>query len=167
MPPAAPDERKNLSYAGIVDDARVKIDLESVTAANWRACAALTVHPEQQQYVNAVTHYLCLCHYGRLWQPLAAVRDGAVVGFCMWAVDDDRSRWIGGVVVDAGRQRSGIGRAMVGALVDRLAADPDCANVALSYAPENTAARALYASLGFVETPEREDGEIVARWTRR
>jgi diamine N-acetyltransferase len=144
----------------------VTIHLEPVTAGNRRACAALTVHPAQQQYVNAVTHYLCLCHYGELWQPLAAVRDGEVVGFCMWAVDG-RSRWIGGVVVDAGRQRSGIGRAMVGALVDRLAADPDCTSVALSYVPENTAARALYASLGFVETPEMEDDEIVARWTRR
>lgn len=142
----------------------VEITLEPVTADNWRACAALTVHPEQQEYVNAVTHYLCMCNYGDLWQPLAAVRDGAVVGFCIWAVDDDRSRWIGGVVVDAARQRTGIGRAMVGALMDRLAAEPDCGDVALSYVPENTAARALYASLGFVETGEMEDDEIVARW---
>lgn len=142
------------------------ITLEPVTADNWRACAALTVHPDQREFVNAVTYYLCLCHYGDTWQPLAAVRDGEVVGFCMWGIDDDRSRWIGGVVVDAARQRTGIGKAMIGALVERLAADPDCPNVALSYQPENKAARALYASLGFVETGELEDDEIVARRTR-
>ena len=142
------------------------ITLEPVTAANWRACAALTVHPGQREFVNAVTYYLCLCNYGDTWQPLAAVRDGEVVGFCMWGIDDDRSRWIGGVVVDAARQRTGIGRAMIGALLERLAADPDCPNVALSYSPDNAAARALYASLGFVETGELEDDEVVARWTR-
>ncbi|GAA3349104.1 GNAT family N-acetyltransferase [Amorphoplanes nipponensis] len=141
------------------------ITLEPVTAANWRACAALTVHPEQREFVSAVTHYLCLCHYGGLWQPLAAVRDAEVVGFCMWAVDDDGSRWIGGVVVDAARQRTGVGRGMIRALTQRLAAEPGCVNVALSYVPENKAARALYASLGFVETGELEDDEIVARWT--
>jgi diamine N-acetyltransferase len=142
---------------------RVDLTLEAVTADNWRACAALTVQPDQQPFVNAVTYYLCLCNYGDTWHPLAAVRDGEVVGFCMWGIDDDRSRWIGGVVVDAGRQRTGIGRAMIRTLLDRFAAEPDCPNVALSYQPENQAARALYASLGFVETGETEDDEIVAR----
>ncbi|GID93481.1 GNAT family N-acetyltransferase [Amorphoplanes digitatis] len=141
------------------------ISLEPVTKDNWRACAALAVRPDQRDFVNDVSYYLCLCHYGDLWRPLAVVHDGEVVGFCMWAVDDDRSRWIGGVVVDAARQRAGIGRALVTALRERLAAEPDCPNVALSYAPENGAARALYASLGFVETGEVDDGEVVARWT--
>ena len=141
------------------------ISLEPVTKDNWRACVALSVRPDQREFVNEVSHYLCLCTYGGLWQPLAAVRDGEVVGFCMWAVDDDRSRWIGGVVVDAARQRGGIGRAIISALQARFAAEPDCPNVALSYSPENTAARQLYASLGFTETGEREDDEVVARWT--
>jgi diamine N-acetyltransferase len=141
------------------------ISLEPVTKDNWRGCAALSVRPDQRDFVNDVAHYLCLCAYGGLWQPLAVVLDGEVVGFCMWAVDDDRSRWIGGVVVDAARQGAGIGRAMVTALREQLAAEPDCPNVALSYAPENAAARALYASLGFVETGELDDDEIVARWT--
>ena len=34
---------------------------------------------------------------------------------------------------------------------------------ALSYAPENTVARSLYASLGFAETGEVDDDEVVAR----
>ena len=150
---------------GIDENARVEITLEAVTAANWRSCAALAVRPDQQEFVNPVTYYLCLCTYGGSWQPLAAVRDGEVVGFCMWATDDDRSRWIGGVVVDAARQRTGIGRAMIRVLMDQLAAEPECPNVALSYAPGNKAARALYASLGFVETGELEDDELVARWS--
>jgi diamine N-acetyltransferase len=38
-----------------------------------------------------------------------------------------------------------------------------CRSCALSYSPQNTVARALYQSLGFVETGEIEDGELVAR----
>jgi diamine N-acetyltransferase len=145
----------------------MEITLEPVTAANWRACAALTVHPAQQRFVNAVTYYLCLCLYGGLWQPLAVRRGDRTVGFVMWAVDDDRSRWIGGLVVDAAEQRTGVGTAVVRALTERFAAEPDCPNVALSYDPENTAARELYRRLGFTETGEMEDDEIVARWTPR
>ena len=44
----------------------------------------------------------------------------------------------------------------------RLAAD-GCDSVALSYSPGNAVARALYLSLGFEETGEMEDDEVVAR----
>ena len=140
------------------------IALEPVTADNWRACAALKVHPSQQRFVNDVTYYLCLCTYGDVWQPLAVTRDGEVAGFVMWGVDDDRSRWIGGLVVDAAHQRQGIGHEVVRQLRERLIAEPDCPNVALSYAPDNTAARHLYRTLGFHETGETEGTELVARW---
>lgn len=149
------------------EDPSSVIRLEPVTADNWRQCAALRVRPDQSDFVQPVTYYLCLCAYGTTWQPLAITWDGAVVGFVMWGVDDDRSRWIGGLVVDADAQRGGVGRAALRQLLDRFAAEPDCPNVALSYPPENSAARALYASLGFVETGETEDdgAELVARWT--
>jgi diamine N-acetyltransferase len=141
-----------------------EITLVPVDAGNWRDCAALSVRPEQEQFVSAVTYYLCLCNYGALWQPLAVQRGAETAGFVMWGVDDDGSRWIGGLVVDAAQQRGGVGRSIVRALQERFAAEPDCPNVALSYSPGNTVARALYASLGFVETGEMEDDEIVARW---
>ncbi|MFI5933228.1 GNAT family N-acetyltransferase [Actinoplanes sp. NPDC051494] len=141
------------------------VELEPVTKENWRTCAGLTVHPAQKDFVADVTYYLCMCNYGDTWHPLAVRLEGQVVGFCMWARDDDGSRWIGGVVVDAARQRQGIGRAMVTALRDQLAAVPGTPNVALSYQPANTAARALYLALGFVETGEVEDDEVIARWT--
>lgn len=140
------------------------ISLEPVTAGNWRDCAALTVHPGQKDFVAAVTYYLCMCHYGDTWNPLAVVRGGVVVGFVIWAVDDDGSRWIGGLVVDAEHQRQGIGREIVRQLRERLIAEPGTPNVALSYQPANTAARDLYLSLGFVETGETEDDEVIARW---
>ena len=140
------------------------VELTDVTAENWRDCADLQVSEDQLEFVAPVTRYLCLCHYGGLWQPLAISAGGAVVGFVMWAVDpDDRSGWIGGLVVGRRHQRRGYGRAAVTALLERLRREQGCASAALSYSPDNLAARALYASLGFVETGEHEDDELVAR----
>ena len=140
------------------------VDLRDVTPENWRACADLEVTPEQTAFVAPVTRYLCLCHYGGVWRPLAVYEGGDVAGFVMWAVDPaDTSGWIGGLVIDRRRQRRGLGRATVAALVERLRAQHGCASCALSYSPDNTAARALYHSLGFVETGEAEDDEVVAR----
>jgi diamine N-acetyltransferase len=140
------------------------VELSDVTAGNWRACADLEVSDDQRAFVTPVTRYLCLCHYGGVWHPLAVTSGGEVVGFAMWAVDaDDRSGWIGGLVVGREHQRKGYGRAAVLALLERLRREQGCTSAALSYAAENAAARALYLSLGFAETGEREDDELVAR----
>jgi diamine N-acetyltransferase len=143
------------------------IELAPVTAGNWRDCAALRVRPDQDEFVQSVTYYLCLCNYGSTWHPLAITRDATVVGFVMWGIDDDQSRWIGGLVVDASAQGGGVARSVLAQLLYRFSAEPDCPNVALSYAPGNTVARNLYASLGFRETGEIEDDEVVARWSRQ
>jgi diamine N-acetyltransferase len=84
----------------------------------------------------------------------------------MWATDDDEgSVWMGGLVIDQTTQGRGIGRAAVKAFIDRFTCDAE-GHIALSYDPENGAARSLYASLGFVETGEMEGDEIVARYRR-
>ncbi|MDP9397231.1 MAG: GNAT family N-acetyltransferase [Actinomycetota bacterium] len=99
-----------------------------------------------------------------MWHPLAVFCDGAVVGFVMWGVDEaDGSHWIGGLVIDAARQQEGLGRATVASLVRRLAESQSARRFALSYSSSNTVARDLYARLGFRETGEVEDDEVVAR----
>jgi diamine N-acetyltransferase len=143
----------------------VDVRLDPIGAQNWRGCAALRVTDEQRRWVADVTYYLTLCAYSGSWQPLAIVADGEVAGFVMWALDDDASRWIGGLVIDAGHQRRGIARQALVELVHLLIAQEGCTEVALSYGPDNSAARTLYAALGFVETGETADdgAELVAR----
>ncbi len=139
------------------------VTLAPVDATTWRGVAALTVAPGQEPFVAAPLHYLALCAYEEVWNPLAATVDGEVVGFLMWGLDDDGSVWLGGILVEAARQGQGIGRAMVVGALDRLAPQVGSAGYALSYQPANTRAAGLYRSLGFVETGEVDDDEVVAR----
>lgn len=142
------------------------VKLVPVDAANWRELSQVSCAPGQEPFVAPVTYYLCLCHYGGQWQPWAIVADGAVVGHAMWARDEDGSTWLGGLVIDAAEQRKGYGRAVVLAFIERFTSDTGQVNVALSYAADNRVARGLYLELGFVETGETVDDEIVARLVR-
>ena len=76
-----------------------RIELRPVTSENWQACAALSVRADQARFVAPITYYLCLCAYGDTWQPMAIVRDGTILGFCVWGIDDG-SAWIGGLLID-------------------------------------------------------------------
>lgn len=144
-----------------------EVRLVEVGGDNWRACVAVRVTDEQRRFVADVAYYLCLCAYGSTWHPLAIEVDDEVVGFLMWGADEDASRWIGGLSVDAAHQRRGIARAAVAHAVRLLIAHEGCTGIALSYSPDNLAARSLYAGLGFVETGETEDdgAEVVSRLT--
>jgi len=145
-------------------DGPTEISLREVDAENWRACAGLEVRDDQRDFVMPVSYYLALCHYGEVWHPLAICADEEVVGFVMWAIDPaDRSGWLGGLTIDRRHQGRGYGAAAVEAAIRHLEEDHGCLSAALSYSPTNAGARGLYASLGFAETGELEDDELVAR----
>jgi aminoglycoside phosphotransferase (APT) family kinase protein/ribosomal protein S18 acetylase RimI-like enzyme len=129
-----------------------------------RACARLRVTPSQQAFVAPVDYYLQMCaDPGSPWQARAVVANGEVVGFVMRAIDPtDDSYWIGGVIVDAAHQGRGVGHAAISELIGEATVNGHSA-VGLTIHPDNPLARALYARLGFVETEERDDDEIVAR----
>jgi diamine N-acetyltransferase len=148
-------------------DRSPEVVLEPVAASTWRAVADVEPRPDQARWVAPVTRYLCLCLYDGVWQPLALRVGGEVAGFVMWAFDEEEgSHWIGGLVVDAAHQGRGIGRGAVVALLGMFEGIGGYREAALSVGPDNDAARRLYASLGFVETGEESEGELVARRSR-
>ena len=140
------------------------MELREVNADNWRDVIRIGAREDQGRFVASVAYYLNLCHYGEEWKPLALYQDGEPVGFAMWGYDaEEDSHWIGGFFIGANHQGKGYGRAAMEALLDHLAAQPGYREAALSYEPENTVARRLYASLGFVETGELSEDGLVAR----
>jgi diamine N-acetyltransferase len=138
----------------------VDLTLAAVTADNWRDVADLAPHDEQRRFVAALgARYLLLATYGETWHNLGVFEGDTAVAHVMWAVDDDGSHWIGGLLVDAPYQGRGIGRTTVERLLEQWSDDHRL--VRASCHPDNTASRALFGSLGFVETGEWEDDELV------
>jgi diamine N-acetyltransferase len=146
----------------------VPVDIRPITGDNFRDVLDLEVTHEQSAWVAPTSRYLAVCAYGGNWHPMGIYTDDNPIGFAMWAYDPaDRSHWIGGFLVDRSQQGRGHGRAAMLAIMDYLRASEGATSLALSYAPDNAVARRLYASLGFVETGEREGDELVARLAPR
>ncbi|WP_097983813.1 GNAT family N-acetyltransferase [Streptomyces sp. f150] len=139
------------------------VTLHEVDADNWRAVADCAPRDDQRDWVPALAaRYLVLSSREDTWNSLAVLAGDEVTGHIMWARDEDGSHWIGGMLIDAAHQGTGIGRAAVHTLADWLSARETGTAVRLSYAPENKAAAHLYTALGFRPTGVEEDGEIVA-----
>lgn len=140
-----------------------QVSLLPVNRDNWREVAGLEVNKSQRDFVAEPTYYLALCNYGQLWQPLAIYLGKEVIGFMMWAVDsNDGSCWLGGILIDKRYQRQGYGQQAIQAAISMLGEQHGYQDFALSYSPGNPA-KHLYHKLGFKETDEWEDDEVVAR----
>jgi diamine N-acetyltransferase len=134
---------------------------------DWRAVADVAPHDDQRDFVFPLAaRYLLLSLLGDDWRSLGIYADEVAVGHVMWAVDDDGSHWIGGLVIDAAQQGIGLGNAATATLTAWLLAKPACPVVRLSYHPDNIAAARLYAGLGFAPTGETVDGETVVQCAR-
>lgn len=138
--------------------------MESVGPENWRAVANVAARRDQELFVMPVAWYLALCQYAGLgWKPYGIRHGDKYVGFVMAAVDEqENSYWIGGFVIDAAHQRLGYGRKAMQVLL-KWGTEMGCDTAGLSYKPDNVVAKALYAGLGFVETGETSEDEVVAR----
>lgn len=140
------------------------VTLHDVTAPDRRALLDLRVARDQRTFVGDVAEYLAICLLEMRWQPIAIRANGELVGFVMWARSpEDGSYWLGGFQIDKRFQQRGYGRAALAALIDALRGKPGCREIVLTYLPANDAARRLYTSLGFRESGDMIEDEVVAR----
>ncbi|MBQ1108702.1 GNAT family N-acetyltransferase [Streptomyces anulatus] len=150
---------------GHTDSTGRPVTLHEVDADNWRAVADSAPRDDQRDWVPALAaRYLVLSSREDTWTSLAVCTGDEVAGHIMWGRDEDGSHWIGGMLIDAAHQGTGIGRAAVRTLASWLSTRENGTAVRLSYAPANEAAAHLYTSLGFRPTGVEEDGEVVAEW---
>jgi diamine N-acetyltransferase len=144
----------------------LNISLREISRDNWRECVRLKVADDQQKYVASNAVSLAQSKYEPECVPLAAYDGGTIVGFVMYRPEDyglSKLWFIDRLMVGAQYQGKGYGRAAMEALIARLKAIPGYNAILISFVPGNAAAEKLYASLGFVDTGEIDDGEIVYR----
>ena len=155
------------------------IRLVRISGKNVWEILKLRVSDAQKSFVapndiSIIEAYIAVSHHGHAF-PFGIYDDETPVGFCMigFGADDDwedapaiakGSYNLWRFMIDERYQRKGYGRAAMHLILDFIAGEP-CGPAKycwLSYEPENTAAKALYASFGFTETGEWDGGEVIA-----
>jgi len=155
------------------------IRLEQVTEENAKDVLKLEVHAEQQLFVadNRTSLHeaeLALAHGGHAF-PFCIYDDAVPVGFAMIGFGTDEE-WkdppaiavenynIWRLMIDRNHQGKGYGKKAMKLVMEFICSMP-CGEASLcwlSYHPENTAAKHLYASFGFQETGETDGNEVIA-----
>ena len=159
----APESSENVK---VIDDDRFdrlgrRVTLRAV-GDDWLAIADVAPHDNQRDFVPALAaRYMLVNARGGPWTSMGVYADEEVTGHVMWALDDDNSYWIGGLVIDRLHQGAGLGRAAVELLTSWFAARPDFTVTRLSYEPRNVVAAALYESLGFAPNGDWVGDELV------
>ncbi len=143
---------------------RVKaIHFVDVDKDNYRMIFNLKVSPSQKDFIATNIFSLAQASFEPEFVPKAIYSDDNPVGFIMWCKkdDDDGFVWIYRLMIDERYQGLGYGKeAMIQALV-YLKTISKKRRIRISFEPENSAARSLYASLGFETTGLIEGGEEI------
>lgn len=139
------------------------ISLKSITEENWLKCTELDVSDEQKViFPIPVVYWMAKCRYETSHNELAIHSGDQLVGFCVWGKDpDDGKLWIVSIMIDSQFQKKGYGRLAVKELVSIIQQKHNPKEIFISHRPENEIASRLYNSLGFEDTGEIVDEEIL------
>ena len=124
-----------------------------INSDNYRKAFEIELPDPQRKYVATPERSLAEAYVWRDARPRLVEQDGRVVGFIMtfpFDAEGERRLNLVRLLIDGRFQRRGIGRAVVGMLIDE-AVDEGIAMVTLSVQPDNAPAIALYRATGFIE----------------
>jgi len=143
----------------------LNITLEDVTVDNFETLLEMALPPEQDRWIASNAHSIAQASFYPEWKTLAIYRDGKPVGFVLYDIasqDEVGHLGIYRFMVDFRNQGQGIGRRAMNLLLEHLRGQKDARRITICYKPENTAARALYLSCGFIEVGIDDSGEMNA-----
>lgn len=139
----------------------MSIEFERITKDNYRAALALTLPATQRKFVASNQQSLAEAYVWPAARPCLVRHDGQPVGFVMtfpFEQDGRAALNLVRIMIDRRFQRRGLGRAVMGRLLDDSRAEGFCL-MTLSVLPDNRVAISLYESLGFRNVGQ-EAGEL-------
>ncbi len=151
------------------------IELRNITSDNFEECIHMEPREDQKSFVasnvcSLAECYLALAENDGIPMPYALYEQDTMVGFLLLVYNlpdeyyDEAVYWICRLMIDKKHQGKGYGKAAMRKAIELVRTFPHgkAPLISLSYEPENTVAKALYASLGFVETGKVIGGEDIA-----
>ncbi|MCL2364022.1 MAG: GNAT family N-acetyltransferase [Defluviitaleaceae bacterium] len=155
----------------------MKIELRKITDDNVGDLLDLQVTEGQEDYVGSnldslATAYICDNNGGRAI-PYAIYAGDEMVGFVMYgylpeAYDDTYGEdcyYLWRFMIDKNHQGKGYGTQAIAQVLDEIRQKPHGAaqHCYTQYEPENIPVKKMYEKLGFEETGEEDDGELIMR----
>ncbi|HAX25793.1 MAG TPA: GNAT family N-acetyltransferase [Thermomicrobiales bacterium] len=148
----------------MMTDRAPRVELRAVTRETLRQCIRLQVASTQAGFVASNVFSLAEAAVTPDTWPLAVYAGDEMVGFVMYSRDPETGRyWIMRLMVDAGQQGRGFGRATVVAAVELIRERHGCREIILGVTEGNKVAERLYESVGFHRTGEIDAGEAIMR----
>ncbi len=142
-----------------------EVSLREVASESVRAICALSVSPEQREFVAPNAISIAQAHFEpKAW--FRAVYAGETpVGFVMLSEDPAKADYyLWRFMIAAEHQRCGYGRRALDLVVERVRGLPGARELVSSFVPGEAGPREFYIRYGFVETGEIHDGEHVIRF---
>lgn len=131
----------------------MNLSFQPINRENWQAVAGLSLLPEQEQFLwsNASSLVECLYESQAKMQAFAICGDARPIGLLVFGADseDSSSCFVYHLMIEGAEQGKGYGAAAIRWLIEQ--AKGRYQTIILSYEPENRAASAFYAKLGFEE----------------
>ncbi|MCI8624127.1 MAG: GNAT family N-acetyltransferase [Provencibacterium sp.] len=135
------------------------VELKEINKDNIDEVLGLKVSTEQSNFVQTTAHSLA-----KAWAfkntafPFAVYADNTMVGFIMLGYYEPKNQYtVWQFLIDERYQHQGYGKAALKLGIQFLKDGFDASEVYLGIAFQNTLAKKLYSSFGFVETGETTD----------
>ena len=142
------------------------VELIKLTEENLQQCFELKVANGQAQYIASnFDSWIAAKENENVARPFAIYCDGEMVGFTMFAFDEDYKDpddryWLWRFMIDEKLQGKGYGIAALNVIIQYFK-DHGANNIRLSTKETNTKALSLYHKVGFLDTGEMNSDEIV------
>jgi diamine N-acetyltransferase len=146
-------------------------EIRPVTKDHWHQLIQLQVRDDQKGLVSSNVYSIAEAQFGFEYEghsvlhPFGIYDNHEPVGFLIYGFNFEHPRiqaFISSLMVDEKQQKMGYGRFGMEKILEVFRADERIKQVGISYEPHNEVASKLYASLGFIETGEMVDEEMLA-----
>lgn len=141
------------------------VELRRIDESNFRKVVSMKLTQGGQEFVAPNVYSLA-----QAWvfyeeaRPLAIYNDEDVIGFIMLSYDEkERKAGIWRFMIAEEHQGKGYGKEAMIKAIDMIRNENKFDSIELDYVPGNVVAKHLYENLGFKETGEVEDGEIIMK----